>query len=1037
MIKRALSLFLLLTVLVLADAQQYYSEDNGWIVGENLQRYNNRPIYLHNTNAFILTGDKPLFRFVKWHNLYGTLFFTYIRKGDEKPLCGFDNIRSMYKGGQMKWILTDKAFPSLVITMEVVPVPDSFGGIIKISAAGASSDDMLKWNCGGHKDYKKNLSWAFDVMGHSDILGWGVSNDFNSETEGTKSCKKDILVKAVMNKQLGLDISVADNNEFDNAYTVLATFHKRLEINTPDKYLNAVAHASLTAVDGSWYPPVFVHGCLQWNRRFPGWRTLFGGTMYGWHDRIFDEAKFYIDSQVKTSDYTKAEADSSLMLTTQSKHSRYYGVGRIKLDQEFYDMQTQFFDQLIEEYRWNNSPLYVRMLRPALELHLQWMDECFDPDGDGLYESYINTWPTDSQWYNGSGTAEETSYAYRAHKAAMDMAVAEGDSVAAGRHRKIMSRIKSGFFSKLWLSGSGHSGAYREQGGYERVHTNPWLYSIFLPIDARLTTELQNIESLYYTEYALQNDTIPDAGRMVWTSNWVPGVWSVRELWPGDNYHLAQMYFHTGLSDDGWQIMKGTFMNTGFRHLVPGNIGSRQGGIDFGDCIHTFARVLAEGLFGYNPDYPDGKVTFAPSFPSYWKNASIALPDFRLAFSDSCSIIRYDFELSKAAAMDIHIPVRTGKIISVTLNGKDVHFDCESKVGCTSVTLSTDTMKRASVAVRYADTLSCKAIRHLSLTANTEDTISFDGFKVLDVYDPQHVFRLSTAKGGIVVCKVGDNRGFHTVVAKLKVGDYEQLSVLRINVRDKEKEQIEKKETVDAEEIARLKWHPVDISKSFNADVRDIYRQKYLSPRPNTVSVRIGYDGYSPWTFTYWKSKAPEIKLDSVSRYMDKGNLITPQGVKFRWSAADKNIAFVSLWDNYPNDMSFKINRGGKVISLLVCGSTNMMQCGISNADICLDYDNGERDTVSLVPPVNYWNLSPIEAHPDAPGQNSRSYYDTSDIDKFCMPEVMPLRIRLGKNCTAMIITHRLKDNAKVKSVTMKCRSQEVVVGVMGISVGQ
>ena len=73
----------------------------------------------------------------------------------------------------------------------------------------------------------------------------------------------------------------------------------------------------------------------------------------------------------------------------------------------------KFFDQLIEDYRWNDDPTFIALLRPALELHLKWIEECFDPDGDGCYESYLNTWPTDSQWYNGGGTAEETAYAYR------------------------------------------------------------------------------------------------------------------------------------------------------------------------------------------------------------------------------------------------------------------------------------------------------------------------------------------------------------------------------------------------------------------------------------------------------------------------------------------------------------------------------------------------------------------------------------------------------------------------------------------------
>lgn len=123
--------------------------------------------------------------------------------------------------------------------------------------------------------------------------------------------------------------------------------------------------------------------------------------MYGWHERVKEEAKYYIDSQVTKSDKILPKADPSLLLTGQHPDSRFYGVGRIEQDQSFYNMQSQFFDQLIEEYRWTNDSALISFLRPTLELHLQWQEECFDPDGDGVYESYLNSWPTDSQWYNG------------------------------------------------------------------------------------------------------------------------------------------------------------------------------------------------------------------------------------------------------------------------------------------------------------------------------------------------------------------------------------------------------------------------------------------------------------------------------------------------------------------------------------------------------------------------------------------------------------------------------------------------------------
>ena len=54
------------------------------------------------------------------------------------------------------------------------------------------------------------------------------------------------------------------------------------------------------------------------------------------------------------------------------------------------------------------------------------------------------------------------------------------------------------------------------------------------------------------------------------------------------------------------------------------------------------------------------------------------------------------------------------------------------------------------------------------------------------------------------------------------------------------------------------KWTPIDLTSQFNGDIRTIFKQKYESPRPNTASARIGYDGWSAWTFRWWRFPAPD-----------------------------------------------------------------------------------------------------------------------------------------------------------------------------------
>jgi hypothetical protein len=156
--------------------------------------------------------------------------------------------------------------------------------------------------------------------------------------------------------------------------------------------------------------------------------------------------------------------------------------------------------------------------------------------------------------------------------------------------------------------------------------------------------------------------------------------------------------------------------------------------------------------------------------------------------------------------------------------------------------------------------------------------------------------------------------------------------------------------------------------------------------------------------------------------------------VPFAWNSGEKNIAFTSMWDNYPHKIDFPVNKKGDAVWFLVSGSTNVMQCQIANAVVRLNYADGNTDSLELVPPVNYWNLSTIDSHATAPGQGSRNDY-TSETDRFCMPAKFPETVHLGENCRAMLLNLKLRPGVELKTVSLETLSQEVVVGLMGITV--
>jgi hypothetical protein len=410
------------------------------------------------------------------------------------------------------------------------------------------------------------------------------------------------------------------------------------------------------------------------------------------------------------------------------------------------------------------------------------------------------------------------------------------------------------------------------------------------------------------------------------------------------------------------------------------------------------------------------------------------LPEVKIAFNRTGNKINYNFELARMANLEMLLPVQCEGIKQVTVNGKQVKWELLPGVGGSTLNIKQSGLTKADVVIEINKTLPYYQPETIEGIMGTPIQLKVKGAKITGVDDPQQIIDNVKIAGGVLTANLIGTKGYHTVVLKVVSGNAPQWRVFRIKIIDPKGDAKNESRFV-AEIPTNVVWENVDIASKLNADIRTIYQQKYLTPRPNTVSVRLGIDGYSPWTFPHWKSLPPEIKLNQVSGLLnDQNKLVTPQKVPFIWNGSEKNVAFTSMWDNYPKKIDFQVNKSGNAIYFLVSGSTNVMQCQIANAVIRLNYADGKTDSLELVPPVNYWNLSTIDSHATAPGQGSRIDY-TSEIDRFCMPTKFPETVRLGDDCRAMLLNLKMRKGVELKSVTLETLSQEVVVGLMGISV--
>ena len=227
------------------------------------------------------------------------------------------------------------------------------------------------------------------------------------------------------------------------------------------------------------------------------------------------------------------------------------------------------------------------------------------------------------------------------------------------------------------------------------------------------------------------------------------------------------------------------------------------------------------------------------------------------------------------------------------------------------------------------------------------------------------------------------------------------------------------------------------IEKYYNAEVDDIFKNEYLSPRPQTTTLQIPTQGIGEWCHPQLTA---EIS-DSVFRTLIKDGLFKVAGVPFLTPAEGQNIVYTSLWDNYPDAVTIPL--GGKAESayLLMAGSTNHMQSRIDNGLVIVTYKDGSQDTLALRNPDNW---CPIEQDYYVDGKafqtvEPRPYricLSTGDVSRD-LGKTLGIQGVYGREIpggAAQMLRMPLNPQKKLKSLTIRTLSNDVVIGLMSLT---
>ena len=972
----------------------YMPEGNAFVCVNGSSRYT-RALYGSTAEWRLETSDRPVFATYK-KNQTGNIRF---RISDGRQTMWLDEAeycKASYEAGRRDYLLKDRRWGKGELDISVLAFPDTEGAVWRFTVRGFDNR-KLKVEAVLSQTVVPKPVRSGDI---GSFLKPGTFEPASSEASVLGSVSRlspgSIFYFSVDGEN---QLSTAESAKMQSRYDAAEQWRNKLAssviFHTPDAYINPIGGALVMAADGAWDGKVWQHGAVGWRMSLPGWRGAYMGDFLGMQDRQRIHFDAYAKSQVTDVPVTEPhlmDEKNNLARGTYKWGTPMYSNGYICRNPEknnqfhHYDMNLVYIDELLWHFQFDADTAYMRKMWPVIKSHLAWEKQAWDPDNDGLYDAYCCIWASDALQYNSGAVTHSSAYNYRANLLAARIAGIIGEN--PGPYQEEADRILKAMNERLWLKDAGHWAEYQDFMGLKRVHRDAALWSIYTPIDCGAGTPEQNYWATRYIDRHIPH--IPYIYNNVEyqtlsTSDWAPYEWSINNVAMAEVMHTVLAYYQAGRTEEAYQLLKANILDFMYLGSSPANFGqlsqldvaTGEGYRDFADVTGISSRALIQGLYGITPNALEGECLIRPGFPAAWDSASVHTP-----------YLDYSFK---------------------RVNGKDV-FDVIQN------------FKRP-----------LKLVIRQNLGGGKYKDTAFSTDKVQHIEMPT-----------ILPKEERDMKD-----EKEKVGKYPLAESIAEQAVDAWASI--KGVGNDFAEVNPKECREVNMDKAFNANVSDIFKNQYLSPRSPYTTLCVPTQGIGDWCSTKKTANIDDTKFRSLIRdgvfwaHVD-GDL------PFRSPKEGKNIAYTSLWDNYPDSISVMLKGKASHAYLLLAGSTNPMQYAIENAVVRVEYADGTRDELMLTPPVNWCPIEQdfLENATAFPQPQLRPYRIGLASGKVSRHLFRDLHLEANRNMAdvpgfkkavaeidggaAILLDMPLDGKKKLRRLTLRTLSNEVVVGLMGIT---
>ena len=804
----------------------------------------------------------------------------------------------------------------------------------------------------------------FGDLGMTDIRNYDPSPDEKGLQTLQWNGLSDSYVQLVNNQQLQVLEQTKGRNTYQKEEKARLELVNLVEFTTPDPYINTLGTNLVAAADGLWDGETWLHGCIGWRMPLVGWRAAYVADALGWQDRAVKHFDAYAASQVTNIPATIPHPSQD----TANNLARAVKKWGTQMYSNGYICRNP--------HQTNNMNHY--------DMNLNYIDELlwhFQYDADTTYMRKM--WPVIKlhlEWEKRNFDPDN-DHLYDAY-----CCIWASDALY----------YNSGAVT--------HSSAYNYRGN-------------------KLAARIAEIIGEDPTPYNKEADAILAAMN--------------QRLWLNDEGHWAEFQDFMGKK----RLHKSAALWTIYTPIDCGACTPEQAyqATVYVDKNIPHIPVLTE------PQPRDTLYTLSTSdwMPYDWSTNNVAqeeVSNMALAYFQA-GRTQSGYNLLKAEMMDAmylgQCPGNFGQISYLDKSRSEAYRDFGDGIGIFSRTLINGLFGinpqalygKCILKPAFPESWDSASIRTPYLSYEFHRQGNLDIYHIRQHFTrPLQMLVQANAGGGAYLEVKGNSDEEQTITIDRnqlpKSKTYPGIPSHKANVNVKE---YLTRMGLDEPSKDGTRTE-VKMDKYFNANVDDIFKNKYLSPRSPYTTLEIPTQGVSEWCVP---TKTAYIEDDGLRNKVTDGHYDTQLGITFRTPKEGPNIAYTSLWDNYPDSITIPLKGKARCAYLMMAGSTNNMQSRIDNGLVTATYMDGTTDTLHLENPINW---CPIE----------QAYY--VDGLAFWSAPVRPYRIDLlsGKtarevNCTlkqgaAQMLKMPLTADKKLRSLTVHTLSNDVVIGLMGVT---